>query len=156
MATYSAEYRERKRLQMAARRRDPIKGEAVRAAGRRAYAKGGLEKQRQRAAVKKVEFFPWRVQYARRFDPTITVEQIKNLWDVQEGRCGLTGRPLGVDAQLDHIVPLARGGEGAISNLRWVTPEANRAKRDLTDEEFLQLSNDVIEYLGRRIMAVLA
>jgi 5-methylcytosine-specific restriction endonuclease McrA len=57
-------------------------------------------------------------------------------------------------AQLDHILPRAKGGGDHISNLRWLCPEANYAKRDLTDEEFFALCGDVIIRIGRRIQEV--
>ena len=146
------EVKERKRLDMARRRRTPELHEAVKASGRKSYANGGLDKARARAGRKKAEFFPWRVQFIRRFNPDVTAEDIKALWDSQDGRCALTGRRLDDHAELDHIIPRTRGGTHDLSNLRWVCGEANRAKRNLTDEEFLSLAADVVEYLGRRIM----
>jgi 5-methylcytosine-specific restriction endonuclease McrA len=69
-----------------------------------------------------------------------------------EARCG--GNGLAADsavAQLDHIVPRTRGGSHDLENLRWVTTRANLAKRDLTDEEFLDLCVNVAEWIGRRL-----
>jgi 5-methylcytosine-specific restriction endonuclease McrA len=145
--------RERKRLHMAARRADPRTRESVLAAGRRAYANGGHERQRARLARKKADFFRWRVQFIQRHNPAITAAQIEALWDQQEGRCGLTGRPLIKEqAELDHVIPRTRGGSSDLENLRWVCVEANRAKRDLLDDEFLTLCGSVVEWLGRRLM----
>lgn len=147
--------KERKRLDMAYRRTIPELNERLKSSGRKAYASGGYEKQRQRVVRKKEQFFPWKVQFARRSDPSITVTDIQTMWDQQGGLCALTGRPLGPDAQLDHVLPLARGGSRGLANLRWVCPQANYAKRDLTDEEYLTLCRDSIEYIGARIMAAL-
>ncbi len=146
--------KERKRLDMARRRRTPSLREAVLASGRKAYANGGREKQRVRVLDKKAKFFPWRIQFARRFNPALTVEDIETLWINQKGRCALTGRILDSRAELDHIIPQSRGGNSELENLRWVCPEANRLKRELLDDELLELCQDTIEYLGRRIMEV--
>jgi 5-methylcytosine-specific restriction endonuclease McrA len=59
------------------------------------------------------------------------------LWLKQGGRCALTGVPLeGVVPHLDHIVPRAKGGSNAPDNQQWTHPAANRAKGEMTDEEF--------------------
>ncbi len=92
---------------------------------------------------------------ARRYSSLLTASVLEDLWLRQGGICMITGRLLQRDAQLDHIVPIARGGSHDISNLRWVCPEANLAKRDLLDEEYLELCRDSIEYIGRRIREVL-
>lgn len=103
----------------------------------------------------KADFFRWRVQFARRWNPAITPDDLRALWDAQDGRCGLTGRELVPEAgdangladdgpQLDHIVPIARGGTHDLSNLRWVCAAANRAKRDLLDDEFFALCRSVV------------
>ena len=145
--------REQKRIDMARRRADPALRLAVLETQRRSYEKIGRERQRERTQRKKAAFFPWRIQFARRHNPALTVEDIEGLWNAQQGRCALTGRRLDDQAQLDHIIPQSRGGSGEIANLRWVCPEVNRAKREMLDDEFFALCGEVIEYVGRRIMA---
>jgi len=49
--------------------------------------------------------------------------------------CAICGLPLGADFELDHIVPLSRGGEHAISNMRRLHSHCNRAKNDRLDDE---------------------
>lgn len=83
----------------------------------------------------------------------VTPKQLASLWKTQRGRCALTGRRLDRAAQLDHILPRARGGTDEISNLRWVCDAANLAKRDLTDEEFAALCADVMHWIGQQIAA---
>jgi 5-methylcytosine-specific restriction endonuclease McrA len=66
---------------------------------------------------------------------------LANLWDEQKGRCFYTGVELvpGVNASLDHIVPLTKGGILSIENCRWVTKSINMVKSNLTHDEFVQL-----------------
>ncbi len=81
-----------------------------------------------------------------------TEEDLKTLWDIQNGQCGITGRILDRKyAQLDHIIPKSKGGSDRIENLRWTTKEANLMKRDLTDEELLELCSDVMRWIGERV-----
>lgn len=67
----------------------------------------------------------------------------------QNYTCALTGDKLipSLNCSVDHIVPKSKGG--AIddpNNLRWVTVDANRAKGDLSDEEFFAFCQRVIEH----------
>lgn len=78
-----------------------------------------------------------------------TVKVILAIREKQKGLCGLTGLPLTDSAEIDHIVPKARGGTNAPENLRWVNKEANRAKRDLLDSEFLELCRAVVAHFDR-------
>lgn len=66
--------------------------------------------------------------------------QVKALFIVGQGtRCAYTGEWLtpGVNASLDHIVPVSRGGASDIMNLQWVTELVNRMKTDMTHDEFI-------------------
>lgn len=72
---------------------------------------------------------------------------LRDLLASQHNRCALTGRPISIDTMhLDHIIPIARGGTTVIENLRFVTPEANMAKRHLLDAEFIRLCSDVVQF----------
>jgi len=74
---------------------------------------------------------------------------LSRLWKRQRGICPVTGRRLNRDnAQLDHIVPLKRGGRDEIENLRWVHRDVNYAKRDLLDQNFFRLCIDVVQHLN--------
>jgi CRISPR/Cas system Type II protein with McrA/HNH and RuvC-like nuclease domain len=91
----------------------------------------------------------------RREGNAATPFELACLWKKQRGLCGLTGERLSrKNAELDHILPKARGGDGSIGNLRWVTKVANRAKRDMTDDEFFLLCNNVMRWIGTRIQMV--
>jgi 5-methylcytosine-specific restriction endonuclease McrA len=77
--------------------------------------------------------------------------ELARKWKEQRGLCALTGVRLDRTAELDHIIPKARGGKDDIENLRWVSHEVNFAKRDLTDAEFVALCGNVMRWIGRRI-----
>lgn len=84
------------------------------------------------------------VLMTRKGHPSSTAQM---LWDRQGGRCGLTGRELDpLTMQLDHIVPRVRGGGDDLENLRWLSREANQAKRDLLDDEFLDLCAEALMF----------
>ncbi len=61
------------------------------------------------------------------------------LWDQQNGRCAYTGVELipGMNASVDHKVPVTRGGGNEESNLHWVEFRVNTMKYNQTHEEFL-------------------
>jgi len=139
---------------MKARRATTEGRAAQKDSSRRAYENGGKIKQRARIkAMKENDPFRWKCYLAKRYDRSITIEQLKNLWQQQAGLCAITGRALTVlEAELDHVIPRSRGGSDGIENLRWVCGEANDAKRALLDEELLVLCRDITRTLGRRIM----
>lgn len=64
-------------------------------------------------------------------------KDLLKLWHKQKARCALSDEPIipGINAHLDHIVPIARGGSSEISNVRWIDASINLIKRDLLDEE---------------------
>lgn len=73
-------------------------------------------------------------------------DQLIEIYNTQRGICPLTGDFLvpGVNMSLDHIIPRARGGTNEISNLRWVTQEANRVKFTMSDSELILMCKDII------------
>lgn len=72
---------------------------------------------------------------------------LSRAWYNQRGRCAYTGKRLGRDAQVDHKIPVSRGGTNDASNLHWVTPAANFVKRDKTHDEFVALCVDIAHYI---------
>jgi len=70
-------------------------------------------------------------------------------------QCALTGRPLSwnkpQEYEYDHILPISRGGNSCIENLQIVCTDANRAKNDLTEEEFLDLCKEVVLHAGYKV-----
>jgi 5-methylcytosine-specific restriction endonuclease McrA len=67
---------------------------------------------------------------------TITPESLLELLRAQNGCCAYCTVALGPDRELDHKVPLARGGAHHIDNVCWACPPCNRHKNALTDREF--------------------
>lgn len=67
--------------------------------------------------------------------------ELKAKWEGQNGKCALSGFPLtlGVDAELDHIIPKAKKGCKEISNVQWVLHVVNRMKRDMYEADFLEI-----------------
>ena len=70
-------------------------------------------------------------------------------------KCYLTGRPIDIEDfnsyEFDHIVPRKLGGASSFENLGIAKPEANRAKSDLTLEEFILLCKDVLVNFGYKV-----
>lgn len=69
--------------------------------------------------------------------------------------CYLTGKQIDLkdrkSFELDHIIPASRGGENTLENMGLTCKEANRAKHDLTKEEFINLCKNVLIYQGYEI-----
>lgn len=78
---------------------------------------------------------------------TVTAKQILALIERQGFRCALSGRALIPETvSLDHILPVSRGGEHALSNIWAVDHQVNSAKGTLTVEEFVSLCREVVGY----------
>ena len=64
--------------------------------------------------------------------------------------CYLTGVKINVDQpktySLDHRVPVAHGGSNDLENLEICSLQANKAKADLTLDEFYKLGEDVLAW----------
>ncbi len=71
--------------------------------------------------------------------------QLLEIFERQGGRCVYTGRLLtmGVDAELDHIVALSRGGVNDLSNVQWVHTSVNQMKWSFAEEEFLGMVEEI-------------
>jgi 5-methylcytosine-specific restriction endonuclease McrA len=144
-------FRKRKRESMAKRRSaDPV---AARAYRNQYHAANRAERTAKMREYYGRRFFWGRAMKLRGADRA-TYRDLARLWRQQRGRCALSGRRLDRTAQLDHIMPRARGGSDAASNIRWVCYAANLAKRDLTDAEFAALCSDVMAWIGERIALV--
>lgn len=115
---------------------------------------------RYHALNRESEVRKMREYYARRFfwgramklrgPNRATTKEIASLWKKQKGLCALTGRKLDRTAQLDHILPRARGGGDEMKNLRWTCEQVNIIKRHLTDDEFITACKDVVRYANEQ------
>lgn len=75
-------------------------------------------------------------------------EEIRELWERSGGVCAYSGLPisLGVNAHLDHVMPLSRGGEHTPANLQWAHAVVNQMKFNYTEEEFLNMVRHIYEH----------
>lgn len=144
-------YRARKRESMARRRaNDP---NAVKEY-RNAYHAANREAQKKKMRDYYAKRFFWGKAMKLRGVDRANAEDLSRLWKAQRGMCALTGRRLDRSAQLDHKLPKAKGGSDSLENLQWLCQEANLAKRDMTDEQFVALCADVMRWIGERIALV--
>lgn len=58
---------------------------------------------------------------------------------IDPGRCFYTGWPTGGAFEVDHLVPVARGGSNDLDNLVPCLPAVKAAKSGLMPEEFFAL-----------------
>ena len=62
------------------------------------------------------------------------------IWDKQAGICPYTGIQLNlVDADIDHIVPRAKGGTNDPNNLQFILREVNEMKSAMPEADFLRI-----------------
>lgn len=71
-----------------------------------------------------------------------------NLQDIirnQDNKCAYTGRniTLGVNTELDHILPRSKGGTDDPKNLQWVYTPVNYLKSSFKEDEFLSLIEEI-------------
>ena len=149
MARTVEQVREAKRLHMARKR--AANPQAMRDQ-QRAWCDANRESVREKNRSYWNRRFFWARMTKLRGPERASHVELARLWKSQRGLCGLTGETLDrLNADLDHILPKARGGKDDITNLRWVTKEVNMVKRDLTDDEFFALCGQVVRWIGQRI-----
>jgi 5-methylcytosine-specific restriction endonuclease McrA len=59
---------------------------------------------------------------------THTVEEIQNLLNKQKGRCASCGTSFDGKYEVDHIVPISKGGMNDIRNIQLLHVSCNRRK----------------------------
>lgn len=66
-------------------------------------------------------------------------------------RCALTGRTLQPEvANIDHIVPLAKGGQHVPANIQILHEQVNQAKNSMTQAEFIALCREVVAFIDSK------
>lgn len=70
---------------------------------------------------------------------TYTVAEIQQMYNDQGGLCAYCEMPLRLVYEVDHMMPLSRGGQNDWTNLAVVCPSCNRTKSDKTTEQFMYL-----------------
>jgi 5-methylcytosine-specific restriction endonuclease McrA len=67
----------------------------------------------------------------------ITDQQRRELWSKQGGRCPCCWKIMRsiFEAEVDHVIPVARGGKDNVANVMLVHPQCNREKHNKTLEE---------------------
>jgi len=127
------------------------------------YHLGSGQKEKAYARVKKQrKLYPWlqkQQHFIERYKGVnikdnskyFSKEKLKEYLDTID-KCYLSGRLVDTNDsstyEFDHIHPIAKGGESVFENLGITVQEANRAKADLTVDEFIQLCKDVLENFG--------
>jgi hypothetical protein len=124
-----------------------------------AFCKNAVNKNGLARICKKCEkkgqnenFFAYRIKVVKAcsrkqgifFD--LSVEDIMDIWATQNGRCAISNRRLHLNAQIDHIIPVSKGGVTVKDNVRWLDPHINWARKNFTDEEFISMCKDVIDF----------
>ena len=79
------------------------------------------------------------------------------LYSEQGGCCAGCFKPLCEDAQVDHVVPLARGGQDVFENMQLLHGACNLAKSDMTAEAWFrrqrrQLLQEVAAIRRRQVL----
>jgi 5-methylcytosine-specific restriction endonuclease McrA len=87
------------------------------------------------------------------FDPDDrpTAKRIRRLIEIQDFRCAMTGIELKPeDANLDHIIPVAAGGDHSMGNVQIVHRVINQMKSTLRKDAFIEWCRRVVAYADRR------
>jgi 5-methylcytosine-specific restriction endonuclease McrA len=85
---------------------------------------------------------------SRNFNP-------KDVLEKYGSSCYLTGRQIdyedSLSYELDHIVPRSQDGDSSLENCGLACKAANRAKHDMSLEEFFQLCIDVVKHNNLKV-----
>ena len=80
-----------------------------------------------------------------------TAKRIRRLVELQDFKCSMTGLSLEPeDANLDHIVPVAAGGEHVMANVQVVHRIVNQMKSTLPADTFVDWCRKVADFADAR------
>ncbi len=68
-------------------------------------------------------------------DGSINADSLRQLLLKQKYKCAISGKDL-MQYDLDHIIPLSKGGKHVLSNVQFVIPSINRSKKNRIDYEY--------------------
>ncbi len=73
-------------------------------------------------------------------------KDLKLLMEQQQYKCALTGDNISFeqDIELDHILPIYRGGRNELKNIQWTTRKVNCFKRANTQDELKILCEKIL------------
>ena len=75
------------------------------------------------------------------------VEAVYQKIERSQFRCALSGWQISPECfELDHIMPLSKGGNSEVENLQALHPVVNKAKGNMTNEEFIEMCKAVASY----------
>ena len=84
----------------------------------------------------------------KRHSSSVSVPELRASLGEPES-CHLCNQPLGwEDAVIDHFIPVAQGGSGDPSNLRWAHRWCNAIKGNMTIEELVGFARHVLNVYG--------
>ncbi len=108
--------------------------------------------QQQRDRLAKQSPFRKRIPFFNhRYSASITEQDLRVIMDQQEFRCVLCGGQLseGGGWDIDHVVPVALGGESTVSNLEILCRLCNRGKWSSTNDQYVEHCKQVVLFSER-------
>lgn len=73
----------------------------------------------------------------------LSLEEREAVYSKMSGRCAYCGEPIAFGAmQVDHVVPLRKGGADTLDNMLPACRSCNHYKSTLTVEQFIQFKQD--------------
>lgn len=80
-----------------------------------------------------------------------TVAERTTIYNKNKGRCAICGRFVPYDEfTVDHIIPLAKGGDNNLNNLQCTCKVCNFIKQDILPEDLMEKLSEIILYQARK------
>lgn len=80
----------------------------------------------------------------------LTATERRNVYDKMQGHCAYCGKPIELtDMQVDHVIPLCRGGVDDISNMMPTCRWCNHYKRNMLLDEWRNQIERIPDTLAR-------